>query len=486
MIDQAFLTALAEQENNGHAYIPLDELSRIFPGSNENALQFCVENLREAGLIRIEGDKLYRLPTWRYEEYLATQLSELRRTLYLPTPYLPPELNEDGFTLSSEQCRAVELALSRRVAVILGGAGSGKTSVIRAIAARTKRPVRLCAPTGKAARNLSARTGLPAHTVHRLLGVCDNDKFLETSACGNAGITIVDEASMLSMGMLAGLLKALPPQGSLILLGDPNQLLSVGAGNVLADLETLGFPCVRLTQNYRQAEAMNALYHNVVNFDRVRFYPDLLQDDSFRIFTSASEANFRNALVREAVRRIRNGESVQVLAYSKEDVLDLNRRIQDRIHPHIPGRAELQTDDVCFREGDLVLITRNDRARNVCNGDVGRLHIVQTVPPSVKVSFPDIRMVQWDGAAVQSGLKDMSLAYAITVHKSQGCEYDTVLMLCHGYLHRNLIYTAISRARKNVILYGNRGQIANALRALPPERRSQLVEKVRMHSMRAA
>ena len=448
------LAALRRHCLNGDAYIPVSDAYRICCGDHRVSYEVFHEDLREQirlGKVELEGSRLYLGRTLRYENSAADHLAAILLDNELPCHAVPEELKVDELTLNKEQREAVTLALSHRLSVILGGAGSGKTTLIRGIVQQFGKKAHrvLAAPTGKAARNLTDRTGLMARTVHSALGMRPDDDFLSPVVWESVGLVIVDEASMLSLEMLAGLLCTMRRNCRLVLLGDPNQLLSVGSGNVLPDLLELGVPYIQLESNHRQAEAGEGLQNNVVGFSRHHSLSDLTFDESF-VLHEKDEAHVRELLVREAARSYLNGERVQVLSpYNKATELSvdkLNRALQKLVNPARADRTELHNGGCCFRHGDRVMITQNDREKCCVNGDVGVLWIndANEEMPVYHVRLPDGRCPGWIG---YEGLRHMTLAYALTVHKAQGSEYDTVLMPVtdsfSGMLYRNLIYTAI-------------------------------------------
>ena len=373
--------------------------------------------------------------------------------------------------LCTEQRQAVALALSHRMSIILGGAGTGKTSIIRAIEECSgQRSIVLCAPTGKAARNLAQRTDSRASTVHSLLGVNDSVSFLEAAPLSDTDMVIVDEASMLTIGMLAGLLKALPQNASFVLLGDPNQLSSVGAGDVIRDLIQIGIPWKQLTENHRQDPAALALNYNVYAFDEIHTLEGLRTDESFQF-----REDDIGTLVRLASQMYCKGESIQVLAATNADVRYLNSLIHAHVNPYTGDERCLRDGDRILVDGDRVMVLRNDAQHNMCNGDIGTLHIHGD--SSITVDLPDGRCPHWDTSETSALLGMITHAYAITVHKAQGSEYDTVILYAHGVFNRSLLYTAISRARKRVIIFGDSQVIERALHYSAPTRKTSLTER---------
>ena len=370
----------------------------------------------------------------------AERLADILKDPTLPVLAIPKELRVGDILLSEQQREAVELALNSRLSVILGGAGCGKTTLIEAIVYCFRErndafvPYVVAAPTGKAARNLTERTGIEARTVHGALGKSPDANFLDAVSWNCIGLVVVDEASMVSLEMLAGILNRVRRNCRVVLLGDPNQLLSVGAGNILPDL-----------------------------------------------------------LCEEAARRYRAGESIQVLSPVRVktgfSVQALNTRLQNEVNPLT---AEKPTWGK-FRDGDRVIVTQNNAYYNICNGDVGVLHIRGEKPHRVAALAVRGTLKTWqiDRGQGEYGIghddappPQLALAYALTVHKSQGSQYDTVLMpvsmATARMLYRNLLYTAISRAGKEVILVGSREALNTAMQCIPYPRKSKLVARTNL------
>ena len=276
------------------------------------------------------------------------------------------------------------------------------------------------------------------------------------------------------------------------LLGDPNQLLSVGAGNILSDLLTLGVPSICLQQQYRQSTDAAALRQNVVDFPKLNGEHELRWDDSFRLLPADDRA-IPDLLCEEAARRYRAGESIQVLSPVRVktgfSVQALNTRLQNEVNPLT---AEKPTWGK-FRDGDRVIVTQNSAYYNICNGDVGVLHIRGEKSHRVAVLAVRGTLKTWqiDRGQGEYGIgyddappPQLALAYALTVHKSQGSQYDTVLMpvsmATARMLYRNLLYTAISRAGKEVILVGNREALNTAMQCIPYPRKSKLIARTNL------
>lgn len=391
--------------------------------------------LLQAGFLHQEGYHLYAKRTWDYEVTAAERLAGILKDPALPVMEIPRELRAGDILLSEQQREAIEMALNSRLSIILGGAGCGKTTLIEAIVHCFRErndafvPYVVAAPTGKAARNLTERTGIEARTVHGALGKSPDANFLDAVSWNCIGLVVVDEASMVSLEMLAGILNRVRRNCRVALLGDPNQLLSVGAGNILSNLLTLGVPSICLQQQYRQSTDAAALRQNVVDFPKLNGEQELRWDDSFRLLPA----------------------------------------------------------------DDRAIVTQNNAYYNICNGDVGVLHIRGEKPHRVAALAVRGTLKTWqiDRGQGEYGIghddappPQLALAYALTVHKSQGSQYDTVLMpvsmATARMLYRNLLYTAISRAGKEVVLVGSREALNTAMQCIPYPRKSKLVARTNL------
>ena len=493
------LRIMADISLNGDAYTTIEALFKVCQ-RNDRRLSYTpfredLSFLLHDGQLHLEGQRLYTTYNWRCEQSAAASLADILRAPNLDRPELPDKLTVNGVQLTAEQCSAVTLALSSRLSLILGGAGTGKTTLIQAIVAHCPSPSGcvLCAPTGKAARNLTNRTGFEARTVHSALGLRPDDDFLEPVQWPYVSLLVADEASMMTSEMLAGILQRVPKTCRVVLVGDPYQLLSVGAGNVLPDLLALGCPSITLKTTHRQSKDAIGLVHNTTQFSSLSRVSDMVFDDSFQ-FVQLAEKDILAAIRDEAVKRYLAGESVQVLSpFNKAtdlSVQSLNQAIQPLVNPPFEEKHSLKLEKgPVFWDSDRVMVTKNDRERRCCNGDVGILRI-RSQPyetPDYSVVLPDGRRPTWDDT---SGLYHMCTAYAITVHKSQGSEYDTILMPVarkfSSMMIRNLLYTAVSRARKQVILFGELEALDTAMQCVPRKRRSMLVPKTRMALRNAA
>ncbi len=498
MQGEYILDALRKHFLNGDSYIIADELYRLCKESRKNlnydAFQRDFAFLMQNGKLHREGRRLYLSGTWALEEDAAKRLAEVLASNDLTPPPIPEELTVKEITLLPEQRDAIAMALSHRLSIILGGAGCGKTTLIRAIAQYGKNGVLACAPTGKAAQNLRERTNLAARTVHSAIGKGyeEDDEPLPPVKWPYIETVIIDEASMLSLVLLDGILRKIPETCSVVLIGDPKQLLSVGSGNVINDLLELGIPNVCLQTNHRQAEGATGLLHNVVEFERIKSLEQLSVDDSFILEPVDDQHRAVTAVAAQAVQMLGEAQSFQVLASRNATVNELNRLIQQKWNPKCDGMQSITYKGKTFHDGDKVLITKNDSHRGCWNGDIGRLVITvgdeATDDPNeylYGVVLEGNRFPSWCGT---ESLEHLELGYSITIHKAQGSEFDYVLlpltMDSGRMLYRNLLYTAASRARRRVTIYGSRNAVDIALRSYPPHRRSMLVAKTRMRMER--
>lgn len=380
-----------------------------------------------------------------------------------------------GKILAPAQAAALRLALARPLAVITGGPGVGKTtllnSVLKILRAKNVRCV-LCAPTGRAAKRLAESTGLEAKTIHRLLEPLPGGGFRRDEQTPLEGdLFVMDEVSMVDVPLFARFLRALPPRANALLVGDPDQLPSVGPGLVLRDLIAT-VPCARLDVVFRQeggsaiveaAHAINAGHlPELAGEGRDFFFVE--REDSAAALETLLELVARRIPARFGLDPLRD---IQVLAPMNRGTLgvrNLNARLQAALNPaRADGRDEVERFGVTYRAGDKVIQTRNNYDKNVFNGDIGRIEHVSAEDREVRVRF-DERVVGYEFGE----LDELDPAFAITVHKSQGSEYPCVVlplaMEQFLLLQRNLLYTGLTRGRQLVVLVGQKKALATAVR----------------------
>ncbi|MBA2681518.1 MAG: ATP-dependent RecD-like DNA helicase [Ktedonobacteraceae bacterium] len=402
-----------------------------------------------------------------------------------------------GITLSAEQRRAVELAASSRLLVLTGGPGCGKTFTTRTIVALWRamhKSILLAAPTGRAAQRLAELTHVEAKTIHRMLAFDpgtmkfrhDEDNPLEAQAF------VIDETSMLDLFLAHSLFKAIPSAAQILLVGDIDQLPSVGPGMVLRDvIASEQIPVVRLTEVFRQA----ATSHIITNAHRINagHYPHLMPTTKFAesdcLWLEASEPELGAEGIRHLVSEflpkhgINPAQQVQVLCPATRGEIGtrhLNVMLQQALNPAKPGKTELSRGGSVLRVGDRVIQRVNDYQREVFNGDVGTVTTIDLEEQEVVVQFADERAVSYDYA----DLSELSLAWAVTIHKSQGSEYPVVIlplfMQHYLLLSRNLLYTGLTRAKQLAILVGPPKSIGFAVkRMLDRQRYTALADRLK-------
>lgn len=423
-------------------------------------------------IIKIGEDEfVYDKDIYMAEKSCAINLSRLQNEKYI----FDVKINEDFDAFSKEQEIAIKEAFNNMLLVITGGPGTGKTTIIKAICNilnENNLKFNLAAPTGRAAKRMQESTENVAFTIHRLIGIKPESpipEFNEENTL-DCDYVIVDEASMIDIKLMDKLLKALSSKTALILVGDHNQLPSVGAGNVLKDILDTDIKSVKLKKIFRQAKESNI----VVNAHKINdgLYPILNQKNKDFFFIDSNSKKFQNDLLDLVKNRLPNYykldpiNDIQILAPSKKSlwgVVNINDLCQKELNKN-PNLIKI--NNRIFKLGDKVMQVRNnyeleslnpdDFDDGVYNGDIGRIIDIDKNMESLKVEFYDGNIVSYK----KEDVKDLDLSYAITIHKSQGSEFDCILipMMPASFmlLNRNLLYTAITRAKKLVILLGEK------------------------------
>ena len=478
----------------GHTFIPeihLTEYASRLLGVDEDVIDnACVALLKEGELYSFQSydeGKCYQLAAYyNAERSIAKKLVSMVRT---PTDKELSRLDKiiklseekNNITLSEEQKTAVKTAVYGGITVITGGPGTGKTTIIKTILDcldSLGATYQLAAPTGRAAKRMTDSCNAEAKTIHRLL---------ETDFSGGDSLSfsrneknpiesdyvIIDEMSMVDTLLMRCLTAAIAPGTGLILLGDADQLPSVGAGSVLSDIiESDGFPTLKLTHIYRQAaESMIVLNAHKINSGETPYFNKA--DNDFYLVTRPTPASIADAIVSLAGTRLKNKyhfdpmTDIQVISPTKKSLIGtvyLNSRLQAELNPPSREKAEMRFGEFIFRDGDKVMQTENDydmewtkngeEGSGIFNGDMGRILKIDRHSRVMTVLFDDGRRALYDFAK----LKNLTLSYAITVHKSQGSEFECVIMPLHKcapqLMTKNLFYTAVTRAKTLVVLVG--------------------------------
>lgn len=504
-IESAVKYALNLSINNGHTCTLKENLFEYLEqllSVDEESIEEAVINLKAKKQVveEIRDNKtwLYLYPTYLAEENIAEKLLRLQKAKNIKkiknikTEILKQEKMMD-IILSEEQKEAIELVNDNNVCIITGGPGTGKTTIIKSIIdiyKLQKKKAVLCAPTGRAAKRMQETTGEEAKTIHRLLeiGKLEEDRMrVEYEVAPIDGdIIIIDEMSMVDLFIMNYLMKAIYLGSKLILVGDENQLPSVGPGSILKDIIASGeIPLVRLQKIFRQAAKSKIVInaHNVnngISFTTKIKTEEEQKDDFFYINEESTERMLYNVISLSGERLKKYGnydffENIQVLTPTKKGMLgtkELNKQLQKAINPESEFKNEKIYGEVIFREGDRVMQIKNnydiywEKRKNdygtgigVFNGEIGKIVKIDNADKQVKIEFDDEKEV-WYGF---NELDQLEHAYSITIHKSQGSEFDVVILVIpktyQMLLTRNLLYTALTRAKKLLIVIGGKNTI---------------------------
>ena len=484
---------LAHNAGNGHVFLPREKLLAataqlvdVDTDTVETALDKLIDSFAvvEKPIANVRGCYLPRL--YQAETFVAQRLLSILRAPVEQLRQVDKTIDaiekEQGVSYAPLQRQAVRMAAEGGVLLLTGGPGTGKTTSLRGIVALYRRmglDVALLAPTGRAAKRLGEVTDCDAQTIHRALGMSYNDLTGQAAFKKNgsdpleAHAVIVDEMSMVDLELMQALLEALRPGCRLVLVGDPDQLPSVGAGNVLGDLlRSTVVPTVSLTQVFRQAE-QSAIIRNAhaVNMGQPPQL-DSNQGDFFFLCRRSPDRLVQTVveLCRDRLPRNMNipAEQIQVLSPTRKGAcgtVSLNRALQAALNPPSPQKRQKQWGDVTFRVGDRVMQTKNNydvlwekddgtAGSGIFNGDVGVIQDIDSSGELIVLRFDD-RTATYTADL----LSQLDMAYAITVHKSQGSEYPAVILVsapaAPSLMVRGVLYTAITRARRMLIMVGD-------------------------------
>jgi len=419
---------------------------------------------------------IYPAPFYYGELGVSRRLLNLAGAIPSRLSDIPPAFIRIDPTLSEEQRTAIRIAITHPISVLTGGPGTGKTTALKAlisIVEESGKQYALCSPTGRAAKRLSEATGRPASTIHRLLDYSPTRGFTQNEENPLLiDLLVIDETSMLDLILANSLLKALEPGTHILFVGDVDQLPSVGAGDVLRDLIASGIaPVTRLSVIFRQAPDS----HIITNAHRINEGEFPVFDKSsldFFLFPADDAETAGNWVVDVVTERIPRKfgldpkMDIQVLSpmyRGLAGVRALNETLQEKLNPPGPLKPQKTLYGTTFRPGDKVMQTQNDYDKEVFNGDIGWIQHIDPVEQTLTVNFED-RLVSYDWVETDQ----LVLSYAITVHKSQGAEFPAVVipLITQHYmmLQRNLLYTAVTRAKKLCVLVGSRKAIGIAVR----------------------
>ena len=516
-IQCGIIHCLKEASTDGHTYLPREELIRSayeLLGVCESDIERQLDELKiERQLIEVKSEdrlNIYLSEYYQIEKNCAVKLLTLAR---YSDRISASELDREIKSIESEldielhdlQREAVIKALSEGLFILTGGPGTGKTTTIKSIiSGLERRNLRfvLAAPTGRAAKRMSETTGYEASTIHRLLSIKHNpeeraDAYFEMNEDNPLDVdaVIIDEASMVDIFLFNSLLKAISPGCKLIIVGDSNQLPSVGPGQVLKDMLDSGVcPNVELKYIFRQSNESHIVTyaHMINNGEQIDFttkYEDffLLKRDNYE--------EIRQALLYLICEKLpkhfnTNPMQIQVLTPMKKGALgvwELNRILQEYINPPSDKKVELEYGENIFRVGDKVMQTKNNydmewdimstygisaqRGKGVFNGDIGIIDHINKPSRLIRITFDDGREAEYS----YETLEELELAYAITIHKSQGSEYPVVIMPLLGgprsLLYRNLLYTGVTRAKDCVVILGSENTVKEMIRCENENRR---------------
>ena len=490
--------ALQQASGEGHTYLPKEELTkrtaRLLEIEPEYIEKHYMDLAMERKIILKERNgivKIFASSYYLMEANTAAMLAELDIRYDVPVREMEDRIrrieDSSGMELDELQKQAVQEAVQNGLFVLTGGPGTGKTTTINTIIRYFElegMDIYLAAPTGRAAKRMSETSGYEAKTIHRMLelngGVEETAGFERNESNPlEADVVIVDEMSMVDISLMHSLLKAIVPGTRLILVGDANQLPSVGPGSVLRDIIESGkYQVVRLNKIFRQASQSDI----VVNAHKINEGKEVILDNKSRdfFFLKRYDADVIISVVIQLIKQKlpkyvdAKPFDIQVLTPMRKGLLGverLNRILQQYLNPKDAKKAEHEVGDRIFREGDKVMQIKNnyqlewevrskyglaiDKGLGVFNGDMGIVRQINDFAQTVTVEFEEGKMVEY----AYKGLDELELAYAITIHKSQGSEYPAVVIpLLHGpkmLMNRNLLYTAVTRARKCVTLVGD-------------------------------
>lgn len=518
------LYILQQHVQNGHVYTPIQMLLRDvhqllgFHDIDIESIERSIQQLHDHERLIVEDDRVYSRTLFYAEHGFVSQIERIQETdVEIETPLaqmlqvIGKVEEEEIISYGKEQFDAINEALHKKIMILTGGPGTGKTTVIKGILhayaaihdveydiehyeTKSEYPFVLTAPTGRAAKRLQESTNIPAVTIHRLLGWDGNDTFEKNQFNPLAGkIIIVDEFSMVDMWLAHDLFKAIPDDMQILLVGDEDQLPSVGPGQVLADLiASESVPFTTLEEVYRQKEGSKIiqLAHHIKNDTCTVEELHKATDFSFIDCHVHQVFDVVTKIYQSAMNKGIDVHDIQLLApmyRSAAGINALNEHIQQLVNPPDKGKREIHFKNVVFRVGDKVIQLVNQPEEGVSNGDIGE--VVSIFRANENVDQEEQIVVLFDDKEVvyhRSDYMNISHAYCVSIHKSQGSEFPIVLMpVFQSYnrmLRKNLLYTAITRAQHSLIICGEKDSFLRGVQTLDTKQRhTYLVERLRAH-----
>ena len=469
--------------NSGDTYLYLEELEYYIKKHTDNldteTLEYILLKLSKLKKVKITGNRYYLQELYDAEVYIANRLVNLNNLERRKLPKLETKINAleflTGITYDESQRNAITKALNNNLTIITGGPGTGKTTIIRCIVKLlleiiNLKPEKLAllAPTGRAARKLMSTTGVPAYTIHKYLkwDKDANEFGVDEYNPNKEEYIIVDEASMVDTMLMKSLLKGTLLNAKFIIVGDYYQLPSVSQGQVLKDLiDSNVLDVLRLNHLYRQTEDsyIVSLANEIKNKELTENFMSKYDDYNFITCPNNEILPVVEDIIKKALDKGYTEKDIQVLApiYKTENGIDsLNKILQNLLNPKSRGKNEIASGETIYREGDKILQLVNDSDNSISNGDIG--YITAIIPSNKSKSKKNEIIIDFDGIEVTYTPKDfinIMHGYAISVHKAQGGEFDTVIIPFSNsfrrMLYNKLVYTAVTRAKKSLILVGD-------------------------------
>lgn len=518
-IRSGVLYTLLQATAEGHTYLPQEELTHrtaSLLGIDPELIEKHYMDLAIEKKIMVKGDHIYGAAYYYMESSIAAMLQELDVKYDVPDIEVEQQIRriekQSGMEPDEIQMLAVKEAVKNGLLVITGGPGTGKTTTINTIIRYFElegMDIFLGAPTGRAAKRMSDTTGYEARTIHRMLelngGIEGNAGFSRNAEHPlETDVIIIDEMSMVDINLMHSLLKAIAPGTRLILVGDVNQLPSVGPGSVLKDIiASEVFPVVKLTKIFRQATQSDIIVnaHKINDGETVTLDNKSMDFFFLKRYEADKIINVTIQLIAQKLPKFVDASpfDIQVLTPMRKGLLGVERMngiLQQYLNPKSKDKREREHGEHIFREGDKVMQTKNnyqleweirskygltiDKGLGVFNGDMGIIREINEYAETMTVEFDEGRMVDYS----LKNLDELELAYAITIHKSQGSEYPAVVIpLLSGprmLMNRNLLYTAVTRARKCVTLVGDEHTFDSMIRNTEQQKRySGLAEEIK-------